>query len=232
MSRLLVQVEGQTEETFVNKVLAPHLWTKGYHLVSARLMGNARQRLNRGGVKPWTSAKPDIVRHLQEDVGRVVTTMVDYYALPNSGAGAWPGRLEAGSKPHAEKAKIVQAAMLDDIAQTLGSGFDKKRFVPFVVMHEYEGILFSAPKAFAESIGAPSIAPQLEAIRNEFNSPEEINDSPLTAPSKRVLGVFPSYQKVLHGNVAAEAIGLTEIRNNCPHFANWVDQLEDLPDKL
>ncbi len=43
MSRLLIHVEGETEETFVNEVLSPHLVSFGYQSVSARLIGNARQ---------------------------------------------------------------------------------------------------------------------------------------------------------------------------------------------
>ena len=44
MTRLLVHVEGETEERFVNEVLAPHLSARGFSKVSARLMGNVRQR--------------------------------------------------------------------------------------------------------------------------------------------------------------------------------------------
>ncbi|WP_420461731.1 hypothetical protein [Candidatus Palauibacter sp.] len=42
MVRLLVHVEGQTEEQFVNELLAPLLYAHGYTSVSARLIGNAR----------------------------------------------------------------------------------------------------------------------------------------------------------------------------------------------
>ena len=44
MTRLLVHVEGQTEEQFVNELLAPHLYFFGFTKISARLVGNARQR--------------------------------------------------------------------------------------------------------------------------------------------------------------------------------------------
>ncbi len=33
MTRLLVHVEGQTEESFVNRILAPHLYTRDFSLV-------------------------------------------------------------------------------------------------------------------------------------------------------------------------------------------------------
>jgi hypothetical protein len=53
MSRLLIHVEGETEESFVNEVLAPHLYHHGYQDVSARLIGNARLRDRRGGIRRW-----------------------------------------------------------------------------------------------------------------------------------------------------------------------------------
>ena len=92
MTRLFVLVEGQTEETFVNHVLAPHLYCQGFAAVSARLFGNARQRSRRGGIRSWQSAKRDIVRHLDEDREAAVALMVDYYGLPQTGERAWPGR--------------------------------------------------------------------------------------------------------------------------------------------
>jgi len=77
MARLLVHVEGETEETFVNEMLSRHLQTVGYERVSARLLGNSRLRVRRGGIRPWTSVKRDIVRHLKEDRHCLTTTMVE-----------------------------------------------------------------------------------------------------------------------------------------------------------
>ena len=67
MTRLLVHVEGETEENFVNEVLAPYLYARGFSSVSARLFGNARQRGRRGGIKPWSTVRKDIVDHLKAD---------------------------------------------------------------------------------------------------------------------------------------------------------------------
>src|SRR5262245_36681635 len=150
--RLLNHVEGITEETFTNEILSPHLIEAGYESVSARLIGNARLRSHRGGTRAWTDVKKDIVRHLKSDRGAVATTMVDYYALPASGPKEWPGRAEANRKQFSQKAQTVQAALLKDIVAEIGRGFDPKRFVPFVVMHEFEGLLFSDCDAFARAI--------------------------------------------------------------------------------
>ena len=86
MTRLLFHVEGQTERDFVNKVLRNHLVEKGYSSIDARIVGDARHR-QRGGICKWPSARTDIMNHLREDRDRIVTTMVDYYALPQKGPG-------------------------------------------------------------------------------------------------------------------------------------------------
>lgn len=229
MARLLVHVEGETEESFVNEVLARHLHGFGYTNVSARLVGNARQRDRRGGIRAWSSTRKDILRHLKEDSGCLSTTMVDYYALPQSGERAWPGRADAGLRPFAEKAATVEGALSEDICAEMGAGFDPRRFVPYVMMHEFEGLLFSDAAKLGEGIGQPDLVPAFEAIRGQFLTPEEINDSPLTAPSKRILNLVPGYEKPLMGTLAVLEIGLNTIRRECPLFRAWVERLEQWP---
>jgi hypothetical protein len=67
MTRVLIHVEGQTEESFVNEVLAPHLYAFGYRTVGARLIGNPRHQ--RGGIKGWNTVREDIRNHALEDPG-------------------------------------------------------------------------------------------------------------------------------------------------------------------
>ncbi len=116
--------------------------------------------------------------------------------------------------------------MRDDLAGEMGNAFDSARFVPFVVMHEFEGLLFSDCAAFSRSIGRPDLEARLREIREAFATPEEINDSPVTAPSKRVEALVPGYQKPLYGVSAALEMGLARIREECPHFDGWLKQLE------
>jgi hypothetical protein len=97
-------------------------------------------------------------------------------------------------------------------------------------MHEFEALLFSDPDQFAQGIGRSDLAPELHNIRQAFPSPEEINDSPENAPSKRIERLFPGYNKVRSGVNAANAIGLTKIRQECPHFNDWLNRLEALPE--
>mgnify|MGYP005838170975 CR=1 FL=1 len=226
MARLLVHVEGETEETFVNEILAPHLRQYGFDQVSARLIGNARQRNRHGGIRGWDAVRKDIIKHLCEDVGSLATIMVDYYALPQSGAKAWPGRCEASRLPFAQKALTVQTAMTRDIAREMGDDFDPTRFIPYVIMHEFEGLLFSDCDRFSAGVGRPQLAPDLRAIRNQFATPEEINDSPQTCPSQRIKTLIPDYEKPLMGVLAVIEIGLPAIRQACALFDQWLARLE------
>lgn len=226
MTRLLVHVEGQTEETFVNEVLSDYLLARGYVGVSARLVGNARQRDRRGGIRAWASVRDDITRHLKDDKECISTTMVDYYALPANGPKAWPGRANATNLPHAQKAQAVEQLLAQEISTALRVPTAKSRFIPYVVMHEFEALLFSDCDAFASAISREDIKVALHAIRNQFGSPEEINDSPQTAPSKRLEALIPGYEKPLLGTLAALEIGIDQMKGECPRFAGWLDRLE------
>jgi len=224
MLRLLIHVEGPTEEDFVNEVLRDHLLGMGYANVSARIVGNARARDRRGGIRPWPQVKRDIVTHLRQDPGCVTTTIVDYYGLPQDGDGAWPGRREAARLDNARRAEAVEAALLADLEEH----FDPRRFMPFVMMHEFEALLFSDCAAFSRAIGRPELQPALQGIRHAFPTPEDINDSPKTAPSKRLQALIPGYQKPIMGTLAALEIGLDTMRRECPHFDTWISRLESL----
>jgi hypothetical protein len=185
VARLFILVEGETEETFVNELLAPHFYGKGFESVSARLMGNARLRAQRGGVRSWTAVKKEIMRHLRTDAALFVTTMVDYYGMPGDPGTtkAWPGRYESTQLEHSKKAPRVESALSAEIEAELG---DARRFIPFVVMHEFEALLFSDCRRFANGIGQGHLAEKFQSVRDDFDSPEEISDSPLTHPSRKL----------------------------------------------
>jgi len=229
MARLLIHVEGETEETFVKEVLRDHLYLRGFTNVSARLVGNSRQRDHRGGIRAWSAVRKDIISKLRSDPASLATTMVDYYALPHSGERAWPGRSAAISRPFMQKAATVETALSKDICREMGDSFNPNRFLPFVLMHEFEGLLFSNCEGFARGIGRPDLVAGFQAVRDQFDSPEEINDSPETAPSKRVTRLYHGYNKPLMGTLAFLEIGFAVVRRECPHFHQWLTQLETWP---
>jgi hypothetical protein len=86
-------------------------------------------------------------------------------------------------------------------------------------MHEFEALVFSHPPTICEVLRSPESEEDVQAIRDEFSTPEEINDDPNTAPSKRLLNLFAEYRKRLHGLIAARRIGVETMLSECPHFA-------------
>ena len=192
-------------------------------------MGNARLRQRRGGVRAWTSIRSDIVNSLREDGGAASAVMVDYYGLPRSGERAWPGRDASISLPFEQKASRIREELCNDLVQIMGSNFVKSRFAPYIIMHEFEGLLFSDCAAFGRGIRRPELQEQFQRIRDAFDTPEKINDSPVSAPSKRILELIPNYEKPLLGTLAILEIDLERIRHECPHFDEWLTGLEQLP---
>ncbi|MFP6562361.1 DUF4276 family protein [Paraburkholderia sp. B3] len=67
---------------------------------------------------------------------------------------------------------------------------------------------------------------ELAAVAN----PELLNNSPLTAPSKRLIARWPTYErsKPLYGTLVALQIGLPRMRAKCPRFNDWITKLEGL----
>ena len=228
-ARIIALVEGPTEETFARRLLAPKLGARGV-AITATTYGRPRRQ---GGIPSWRRAQRELVRLLKEDRGRCVTTMFDYYRLPSD----WPGRKEiaeksAGSASAGERAEAVERAMLRRIMDGLGDDGGGSRFIPYVQMHEFEALLFSEPSILGEVLSLradPSgIIRTLEQLIDEFSTPEEIDDGPTTAPSKRILSIAGAYQKVVDGNRVASRIGLATMRRKCPHFGRWLGRLEAL----
>jgi hypothetical protein len=218
MSRVIAVVEGQTEQGFVRDVLAPFLVTENVYM-SARLVGKPGHK---GGDCRYTRAKQDVLLLLRQESDTVVTTIFDFYALPDS----WPGRTEARQALFSRKAGIVETAVKKDILSELGTSFDESRFRPYVQMHEFEALLFSQPATICAVLRSPRSEGEVQAIRDAFQNPEEINDGSTTAPSKRLRNVFTDYRKRTHGLIAAQRIGINAMRRDCPHFAEWLTMLE------
>lgn len=222
MVRVHVFVEGQTEKMFVQSILLSYFARKEIFLLP-RQLGRPRHKR---GICAYPLARRDILATLKQEAHTFCTTMFDYYAMPDS----WPQREVAKRNPFPQKSVMVEHAILADIASELGEGFDRSRFIPYVQMHEFEALLFSEPGLLAAGLELADES-EVRCIRNEFGSPEEINDSEQTAPSKRIKRLDPSYQKVNDGVLISQKIGLDTMRAQCPHFNAWVEKLEALADK-
>ncbi len=213
MIRVNVFVEGQTEETFVRELLYDYFQSKNIYLNPILVKTSST---GKGGVVSYAKIKPQLNRKCLEDRKAIVTTMFDLYALPND----FPGNssLPKTNDPF-QKAEYLE--------QEMGKDIGHKNFIPNLLVHEFEGLLYTNPEAFSEWFGE-SVVDILQAERNAFPSPEHINDNPLTAPSKRIRNCCDKYDKPLHGSLIAINIGLDLIRQQCQHFNQWLLRLENI----
>ena len=220
MIRVHVLCEGQTEETFVREVLRSEFAPKNIALIPA-LVGKPGHK---GGNIKFDRLLKDVELRLLGDRTAYCTTLFDFYGLPTD----FPGKQQAAQKKDAaEKADYLLKALTEKLQQKLGED-PLIRFIPYVQMYEFEGLLFSDPEGLARALDGKSSSTPLQVIRQAFSSPEEINDSPLTAPSKRIKQLYPRYDKPLHGSLAALEISLATIRTQCRQFDAWLARLETL----
>lgn len=210
-------VEGQTEQLFVREVLAEYGRTRGLWITPIVLSKKGQK----GGDVRFARAKRDIALHLKQRQDSVVSLLVDYYGLGQD----WPGKekVAANASP-AQVAATIGAATSETVRASLGDAASR-RFVPNIVVHEFEALLFSDPEVLARHL---SIDPtKIEQILAECGQPEAIDDSPRTAPSKRLRDLAGGhFRKTATGVAAAREIGIARIRAQCPVFDAWLGRLE------
>jgi hypothetical protein len=112
MARLYLFAEGQTEQTFADTVLKPHLANFGVYLHGAVLIATSRKKgkVFRGGGRNYLPMKNDIQRFLKQEKGADVffTTMIDLYAIHAD----MPGLGEAEKQLHE-----YEACLFVDVTQ-------------------------------------------------------------------------------------------------------------------
>lgn len=146
--------------------------------------------------------------------------MLDLYALPKD----FPQFYEAKQiiEPY-QRVKYLETAFCNDI--------NDHRFIPYIQLHEFEALILSDPSRLSERFPeCKSQVEELSKVCQKFSSPELINDGTTTAPSKRITQFIPGYEssKVSVAPLMVQKIGLPQIRERCPHFNDWLTQLEEL----
>jgi hypothetical protein len=222
---LNVFCEGPTEQAFCNQVLQPHLFPQGDGQILTLAVGqkNHRHIYGIGTRTPYVKVRK-FIRNLingraKENV--FFTTLFDLYALPND----FPGK-DANVRNPADPTPYVVA-----LENAFREDVNHSQFIPHLQLHEFETILFAEPEAFAVSFeDCNDEIQQLKDIAASVQSIELINDSKDTAPSKRIIAIVNEYagRKSTAGPDIAEYIGLSTIRGKCPHFHEWLLQLENL----
>lgn len=216
MSRIIIIGEGPTEQSFCNDVLQPHFNAKGTYLQNPTIKKSG------GGIVSWEVLKRQINIHLRQDTTATITLLIDYYGIKaRHEFPMWVDSQDIVNK--SERMTILERAMLDEIDEAY-----KHRFIPYIQLHEFEGLLFSDRLVFDENFEENEFDDYdyLDETFNTYENPEEINDGNETAPSKRLCRIISSYNKIAFGSLIAQEIGLEKIRQKCPRFNDWVSTLE------
>lgn len=210
MKRVCIVCEGQTEVNFVQQVLSPYFLQQQIYVTPSIIQApSGKHRGGRVSVERLINFMAHEYYHFD-----AVTCFVDFYGFQGA-AGL--------SKQDIEQQ--IQEGMK-------GKGLSTRRTLPYVQRYEFEALLFSNIEYFEYVLDGwnDDVKQKLQNIRAEFATPEEINNSKETAPSKRILAVFApgTYSKTEHGPIIAEEIGIETIRQECPEFNNWVRAIESL----
>lgn len=219
MKQVMILVEGQTEETFINKVLQPYFFEKEIFLSATIICTKQVKsvRRHRGGGNNYDFIKRDLSKLLRSHFD-LVTTLIDYYALPENfpGQGTLPTTIDCYAKIN-----HLEREFLQDI--------NNPKFLPFIMVHELETMLFCDIYSLSDFFSHKMAnLHRLNSVLTEVKNPELINNSPETAPSKRILAELEGYKKTLHGPIAITNIGIDKIRQLCPHFNEWLSKIESL----
>tara|TARA_B100000508_G_scaffold140717_1_gene143028 strand:- start:544 stop:1203 length:660 start_codon:yes stop_codon:yes gene_type:complete len=210
---IYIIVEGQTEEEFVKVTLQPYLSSHGIHDVRAILLETSPG--HKGGDLKFSRFERNAIHLLKRETDIVVTSLIDFFRLKND----FPkyNKIDSISDKQ-EKVTFLEQAMAEVI--------NYRNFLPYIQLHEFEGLLFSDQSGFDYIPDIPDRSFEILAgVIKDHKNPELINDGFETAPSKRLEKLIPPYRKTLHGPLIAEEIGIIKILEKCPRFRNWVEQL-------
>ncbi len=216
---IVALVEGPTERIFLADLVAPYLTGRGIYLTPFVISKPGQ----RGGDVKFARVRNDIEMHLKQRRDTYLTLFLDYYGI----RGDWPGLAEAKQQnTPGNKAARINLATYDEVERLFGEYGVYWRFIPYIAMHEFEALLFSEPQTLAEQLGVSQT--EIEAILTECGEPEAIDDSYLTAPSKRLETLSGRFKKTSTGIAIAKAIGLTAMRQQCPLFNGWLTTVQNL----
>lgn len=213
MKKILLLVEGFTEERFVNEILQPHLGDNCFLTpVLVKTRRDDTGRAHKGGYVTYAQFKKQILNLLRDSSAAVVTTMIDYHAL----ASDFPGK-----ETVRELRSLKQA--VDHIEQQISEDISDERFLPYLSCPQIEALLFADVEVLRTRLSA--VCPKLDMRRlpKSTPNPEEINAQ--NPPAKLLLDACPNFVKSEHTIYIAKEIGLEKILQRCTRFRQWVEKL-------
>lgn len=228
MNQIILNVlcEGYTEDRFANSVLKEYLKGSGIVVKTTILLTNKKKKI-RGGMLSYQQAKTELELLIKQHSRRTsekhfYTTMFDLYALPND----FPG--------YADALKIQDCyAATKKLEDEFSKDINNPQFIPYIQLHEFEALVFCGLEYLL--IDYPDMTKQVEDLKKVLvsfgDNPEKINNSPETAPSKRIMKAFESkhhYDKTKSGELVTSKARIPFLKEKCLHFREWIESLEKI----
>jgi len=215
MKNVYIYCEGQTEESFVNEILLPYFLNMDIY-VRPIICTTSRHKNKKfkGGVFNYEKIKNELILLCKQHHNEHITTMFDYYAMPSN-------------TPNIDDSTPDIFQRISNIEKAIDEDVDMPNCSFNLMLHEFEGILFSNPKSFSLITDENNVRKVTE-IRESAESPEHINNSLETAPSKRLEAIISNYAKVKNGTILAKDMGIDVIMRECKHFAEWIEKIKNL----
>lgn len=220
MKALIILVEGETEQEFVNRILIPYLVSRGLNTEIRPIMIEKS-----GGGHGYSN-----IQHLKNTIRPVlnkadepvVTTMIDHYGINSE--RKLPGYTAITTTDTEERIHQMEDILQAEIQKLKPYRF----FIPYIQRHEFETLLFSNPEGGFE-LEHDGIKDEIVRMCSEFESIEDINCTPTGAPSKRIERIYEAqkrkYNKVSDAVDIVELTGIETVLEKCPRFKGWVEKL-------
>lgn len=242
-------VEGDSEESYCGNsgALNAYYASSGVYFLPRKHQTGWNKQENKpakGGILSWTKFTQELTaivlaayrrNNKSPEIGKVlVSTMFDLYGLEHEAHGLDYRAITHNCKTGVQKAAAIETHLLNEIVrktqldiQTLQSFF-----IPYCVSHEFEAILFCKLETLKLYFSDEEHSRLIDKLEQETSNkePEDINDSPQTAPSKRIIQAIPNYERLkgILGGDFASAIDLNHVRTKMPGFHNWLCRVEEL----
>ena len=169
-----------------------------------------RKKHVKGGNVNYELLKNEIRRTYAQG-GVLITTFVDFFRLPTD----YPEYTQ----------DVKHISQIEDAIRVDCSGIiPPTSFLPYIQKHEFETLLFANSAGFSKIVDSAEMDEILNVLK-KFSTPEDINGSPETSPSKRLLSIF-KYKKVADSALVMKDVDIDTLRKRCPRFDVWVGRLE------
>ena len=205
--------EGGSEIEFVNGIIAPYL--NKFEIYDTRAFSLTTSRGHKGGAISYDRFREQIIRLVKSQPDILFTSFIDFYRLENN----FPGFNESAQiQDKNARTRYIEDSIKDNIPY--------KNFLPYIQLHELEGLLFTDINGFEL---LPDITlkakEEIKMIIESYPNPELINEGETTHPSARLDKLIPNYKKPLRIIALSRNIGIEKILEKCPRFNSWIKEI-------